>query len=161
MSKKNDKISLWEHYLTKEIGIEFKACLYFYAILFYYCVYQLCTGSFQAEILHMGEMILLTYLMGYVQVFLLWNFDEADELGGKEILGIILCTIGYTLASYFLGWFRKSIPVTGGFAAYVVFSYLCAFFVYKSKRRIDDKILNNDLKLFQTRHPDKKDSSED
>lgn len=33
--KKERKLSLWERYLTKEIGIEFKACLYFYAILFF------------------------------------------------------------------------------------------------------------------------------
>ena len=32
MSKKSGKPTLWERYLTKEIGIEFKACLYFYAL---------------------------------------------------------------------------------------------------------------------------------
>ena len=32
--KKSDKkkVSLWERYLTKEIGIEFKACLYFFGV---------------------------------------------------------------------------------------------------------------------------------
>ena len=65
------KISLWERYLTKEIGIEFKACLYFFAILFFYCVYRLCIGNIMAEILHMAEMIFLTYVIGYIQVFLL------------------------------------------------------------------------------------------
>ncbi len=29
------KTTLWERYLTTEIGIEFKACLYFFAILFF------------------------------------------------------------------------------------------------------------------------------
>ena len=29
------KPTLWERYLTKEIGIEFKACLYFFALLFF------------------------------------------------------------------------------------------------------------------------------
>lgn len=28
------KVSLWERYLTKEIGIEFKACLYFSEFFF-------------------------------------------------------------------------------------------------------------------------------
>ena len=31
-----EKPSLWERYLTKEIGIEFKACLYFFAFLFWF-----------------------------------------------------------------------------------------------------------------------------
>ena len=57
--KKSDKkkVSLWERYLTKEIGIEFKACLYFFGVLFYYCTYRLCIGVTVAEILHMAEMI--------------------------------------------------------------------------------------------------------
>ena len=55
------KVSLWERYLTKEIGIEFKACLYFFGVLFYYCTYRLCIGVTVAEILHMAEMIFLTY----------------------------------------------------------------------------------------------------
>ena len=61
--KKSDKkkVSLWERYLTKEIGIEFKACLYFFGVLFYYCTYRLCIGVTVAEILHMAEMIFLTY----------------------------------------------------------------------------------------------------
>ena len=80
------KPSLWERYLTKEIGIEFKACLYFYALLFFYCVYRVCVGSTVAEILHMAEMIFLTYIVGYLQVYLLWNFDESDHLGKKECL---------------------------------------------------------------------------
>ena len=61
MKKSNKKkVSLWERYLTKEIGIEFKACLYFFGVLFYYCTYRLCIGVTVAEILHMAEMIFLT-----------------------------------------------------------------------------------------------------
>lgn len=65
--------SLWERYLTKEIGIEFKACLYFFAILFFYCMYRLCLGKTVADMIHMAEMIGLAYLVGYLQVYLLWN----------------------------------------------------------------------------------------
>ena len=39
--KNNKKPTLWELYLTKEISIEFKACLYFFAFLFFYCMYSL------------------------------------------------------------------------------------------------------------------------
>lgn len=145
------KPSLWERYLTKEIGIEFKACLYFFAMLFFYCVYRLCVGQTVASILHMAEMIFGTYIIGYLQVFVLWNFDEADNLGKKEILGIIICTVIYTLLAYFCSWFDKNIYVTLGFMAYVVFLYVCVFLVYKCRRNIDDKILNSDLELFKTR----------
>lgn len=146
-----NKPSLWERYLTKEIGIEFKACLYFFALLFFYCVYRLCMGFKVAEILHMAEMIFLTYIVGYIQVFLLWNFDESDELGKKEIVGISICTLIYTAVSYFGNWFDKNIDVTVGFAGYVIFLYVCVYFVYKCRRKIDDKILNYDLELFKTR----------
>ena len=41
--------------------------------------------------------------------------------------------------------------VTVGFAAYVIFLYVCVYLVYKCRRKIDDKILNADLELFKTR----------
>lgn len=146
-----NKPSLWERYLTKEIGIEFKACLYFFAMLFFYCMYRLCVGLTVADIFHMAEMIFLAYVIGYLQVFLLWNFDESDELGKKEILGIAVCTAIYVTVSYFGSWFDKNIYVTIGFAFYVIFMYVCVYFVYKCRRKIDDKILNYDLEMFKSR----------
>ena len=159
MSKKN-KLTLWERYLTKEIGIEFKACLYFFAILFFYCMYRLVLGIYDAGMLHMAEMILSAYIIGYLQVYVFWNFDEADTLGGREWLGIGVCTVIYSLLSYFLKWFDKNIWVTVGFAVYVVVMYICVFFIYKSKRRIDDKKLNEDLRLFQAGHKKVQDTDE-
>ncbi len=159
MSKKN-KLTLWERYLTQEIGIEFKACLYFFAILFFYCMYRLTQGIFDAGMLHMAEMILAAYIIGYLQVYVFRNFDEADTLGGREWLGMGVCTVIYSLLSYFLKWFDKNIWVTVGFAAYVVVMYICVFFIYKSKRRIDDKKLNEDLKLFQAGHKKVQDTDE-
>lgn len=159
MSKKN-RLTLWERYLTQEIGIEFKACLYFFAILFFYCMYRLVQGIFNAGMLHMAEMILAAYIIGYLQVYVFWNFDEADTLGGREWLGLGVCTVIYSLLSYFLKWFDKNIWVTVGFAAYVVVMYVCVFFIYKSKRRIDDKKLNEDLRLFQAGHKKVHDTDE-
>ena len=108
-----------------------------------------------AEILHMAEMIFLTYAVGYLQVYVLWNFDEADAMSKKELIGIIICTIIYTVVSYIGNWFDKNPYVTLGFAAYIVFIYFCVYLVYKCRRRIDDKILNSDLKLFKTRTDNK------
>ena len=146
----NKKPTLFERYLTKEIGIEFKACLYFFAILFFYCVYKLATGVHVAGILHMTEMIIACYIMCYIQVYVFGNFDESDEPGAKEILGMLICTAVYTLLSYFLGWFEGNIWLSAGFAAYMIVVYICAFLVYLFKRRIDDKLLNEELKAFQS-----------
>ncbi len=152
MMKEKKKISLWERYLTKEISIEFKACLYFFAILFFYCVYRLCIHVTVAEILHMTEMILLTYAIGYLQVYVFWNFDEAERFGAKEFFGAFCCVIIYSAASYVFNWFNKSIPLTIGFAVYVVVVYVSVWLIYKVRRTIDDKLLNDNLALFQTRH---------
>ncbi|MCR5594617.1 MAG: DUF3021 family protein [Lachnospiraceae bacterium] len=150
--KKDNKLTLWERYLTKEIGIEFKACLYFFAILFFYCVYRIINGSFDADIIHMTEMIFTCYIIGYIQVYLFDNFDEADRLGVKEYTGMAVCTILYCLVSYFGGWFGKKLMVTLIMAAYILITYFCVFLIYKSKRTIDDKKLNEELRLFQTEH---------
>lgn len=157
MNKK--KTSLWERYLTKEIGIEFKACLYFFAILFIYCVYKLTQGSFTADILHMAEMILLCYIICYVQVYLLGNFDESESFGAKEAGGIFICTAVYTGFSLLFDWFERSVAWTAGFAAYIILVYICIFLIYKVKRRIDDKVLNEELEMFQSR-PGKEEDTE-
>lgn len=150
--KNKKKVTLWELYLTKEIGIEFKACLYFFAFLFYYCVYRLINGVYDASILHMTELILACYIIGYIQVYLLWNFDEADTLKAKEIVGMVGCTCVYCLISWLFNWFNKNLLVTLIFAAYILLVYVCVYLIYKYKRIIDDKKLNEDLKLFQTEH---------
>ena len=148
--KDKQHISLWERYLTREIGIEFKACLYFFALLFFYSVYRLCTGRTEAGILHMAEMIFACYVMGYLQVYIFRNFDEADRLGAWEIAGMLICTALYAVLSALLGWFDGRIAVTIGMAAYILVTYFCVFLIYKTKREIDDKKLNEDLKLFQS-----------
>ncbi|MCR5283632.1 MAG: DUF3021 domain-containing protein [Lachnospiraceae bacterium] len=151
MSHKNVP-TLWERYLTKEIGIEFKACLYFFAILFFYCVYQIIGHVYVASILHMAEMIFSCYGICYLQVYLFVNFDEAEKLKARECIGMLSCTLLYCLISYAGKWFDRSISTTLLFACYLLLTYFCVFLIYKYKRRIDDKALNADLKLFQTEH---------
>ncbi|MBP5159216.1 MAG: DUF3021 family protein [Lachnospiraceae bacterium] len=157
----NKKTSLWERYLTREIGIEFKACLYFFAILVFYCIYRLVSGVSQADILHMGEMILLCYVLGYVQVYLFGNFDEAWRLGAREIAGLSVCTVIYTALSYVFEWFERDVPWTCGFFAYVIVLYVCVILVYRTKRRIDDKELNRELELFKARPDRDEDEAEE
>ena len=150
--KGDEKLSVWERYLTKEIGIEFKSCLYFFAILFYYCVFRIVTGRLDAGIVHMAEMIFACYIIGYVQVLVFKNFDEADCLGRIEWLGLTVCTLFYGALSFALNWFDRNLYVSLGFTAYVFVTYLCVVVIYRSKRRIDDKKLNEDLMIFRTEH---------
>ena len=63
-------------------------------------------GVYAAKILYMAEMIFTTYIVGYVQICLLGNFDEAERFGGKEFLSAAGCTAVYTLVSYLCGWFE-------------------------------------------------------
>lgn len=143
--------NIWVHYITKEIGIEFKACLYFFCILFFYSVYRLSRGCYEASILHMTEMIFLTYAMGYVQVYLLSNFDEGPQFKRREVFYMLLCTSVYTGISFLGSWFDRDLPATALFACYMIVIYLCAFLVYKCRREYDEKLLNADLRAFQMR----------
>lgn len=132
-------------YLAVEIVIEYKACLYFFVILFFCCVYRMLCGSFQISILHMGEMIMAAYLMEYLQVYLLWNFDEAERLGRREICCILFCTALYTAASWGGGWLERDVAATLSFAAFLVFAYWCVYLIHKIKRAIDTENLNRML----------------
>jgi len=154
MSKGKRKVSAFERYLRDEIGIEFKACLYFFAMLFFYCVYRVVGGVYNASILHMAELILMTYGMGYLQVYVLSNFDEAERLGKKEVCYLVLCSLLYTGSSWLFGWFDRQVWWTVGFLCYTLFEYVCAFWVYSVKRKIDEKVLNEDLRAFQERRSD-------
>lgn len=149
--KENPLRTMWEHYLTKEIEIEFKACLYFYCILFFYCIYRIICGSWEASILHMAEMIFSTYVMGYLQVFLLENFDEGQCTGKKTLFYSFLCTCIYTGLSWALSWYDRSLVATGSYFLFMEFTYMCTFLVYKCKRDLDTKLLNKELDAFKER----------
>lgn len=142
-------MSRFKQYLASEIGIEFKACLYFFAILFFYSMYRILQGSFFANIIVMAEMIFSTYIMGYIQVYLLGNFDEAEQLTWREILASVFCSIVYSSISFFGKWYDRNITVTVLFFCYILFCYICAFFIYKIKRDVDTAVLNHELENFK------------
>lgn len=146
---RNKLIRGFKRYLSDEIAIEYKACLYFFAILFFYCVYLIYNGIYSASILHMSEIILTTYIVGYLQVYGLYNFDEAEKLSGREAAALFLCSGLYTAVSFFSGWFGQSMAVTGLFFFYMLFMYWCAYLVNKIKRTIDTENLNKMLKEFK------------
>lgn len=144
-------MSRLKKYLSSEIGIEFKAGLYFFTILFFYCLYRIGQGSFQADIIIMAEMIFCAYVMGYIQVFLLGNFDEGEKFGIREGLSSLLCSALYTAASFILNWYDRNIMATMAFYFYMLFCYICMFLVYKIKRDIDTELLNQELEEFKKR----------
>ena len=136
-------------YLLAEVGIEFKACMYFFAILFFYCVYKITQGCFQADMLVMLEMILTTYVMGYVQVYLLKNFEESDHMGAFELLASIGCSLVYVGISFLFSWFeRKWLPEVI-FFAYVLICYISIFLIYYVRRHFDTEELNFELEVFK------------
>ena len=142
-------MSWFKRYLASEIGIEFKACLYFFAILFFYSMYQIWQGSFFTSIILMAEMIFSTYIMGYIQVYLLGNFDEAEQLTWREILASVFCSIVYSGISFLGKWYDRNITITVLFFCYILFCYICVFFVYKVKRDVDTAVLNHELENFK------------
>lgn len=146
----NKKIlSFMEQYLTKKIGAEIKCCLTFLLILTYYCIYRWVGGLSEAGIIHMLEMVMLAYVMEWIQVLMHSDFDEVDRLKMKEWSLILIGSMVYAVVGHLCGWFEWKIAVSVGFGFYMVCAYLCTFLVYKIKRAIDAKILNDDLKHFK------------
>ncbi len=136
-------------YLGNEIWIEYKACLYSFCITVFYCLYLVCRGMDSASILVMFESVVLAYLMGYVQVYLLRDFDEAERIGRWEGGSMAGCSAVYTLASYVLNWFERSLPVTGLFFCFMMFSYFCVYLVNRIRRAFDTRNLNKMLADFK------------
>ncbi len=136
-------------YLRDEIAIEYKACLYFFFILFFYCVCLVCNGIYSAGIWHMAEIILTAYCMVYLQVYGFHNFDEAEQLGKKEAAAMFLCTGLYTAASFGFQWFGRHMAVTVLFFCYMLFGYWCVYLINKIKRKIDTENLNRMLSEFK------------
>lgn len=149
--KKSSFKEKFMHYLGAEVWIEYKACLYSYCMMVFYCIFLLCRSVYQARILIMAEMVIVAYFMGYVQVYLLKNFDESDKLGKHEIVSTLLCCFSYTLISYVLDWFGRSLLATGLFFLFMLFSFVCVCLVNRIRRAYDTQNLNKMLSEFKKR----------
>nr|WP_305141933.1 DUF3021 family protein [uncultured Acetatifactor sp.] len=145
-SRKKEK---WLHWLGTEVAVEYKACLYFFVIHFYYSIYQVTGEIYTVSLVHMMEMIFATYGMGYLQVLALDNFDEAEHFRRKELALSLLCAALYTAVSYLLEWFDREVLATGGFFIYCMAAYGCAYLANKWKRYVDTKRLNAMLRAYQ------------
>ena len=99
----------------------------------------------------MLQMVLLAYVLDWIQALVRADFDEVDRLGWKEWLVTLLGSAIYACAGWLLDWFDGRVAVTVGFGAYMVVVYWCTFWIYAIKRAIDAKLLNEELKAFQAR----------
>ncbi len=140
-----------EKFFVSEIGIEFKAALYFYSMLFFYIVCRLLSGSRQLEIFTVLEMIAATYVMAFVQFFLLGNFDESESIGVREVLLAAGCSLVYAAASRMLGWFGGSMAVTAVFYIFMMVCYGCTYWLYSFRRSAATKQLNRELEAFKNK----------
>ena len=148
---RKEKITVWELFFSRDIGIEIKACLYYCCILAYYFIFRIIRGSLDASIIHMIEMICATYIIGYLQFYVMANFDEEDEFSWKTVVYSLLCSFIYMVVAVFCKWYDGMFFVNAGFFAFMEFCYLSYFFIYRMKKRIDTRILNHELREFQER----------
>ncbi|MGN0475512.1 MAG: hypothetical protein ACI4IJ_10520 [Acutalibacteraceae bacterium] len=140
---------IFEKWLSNDIGLQFKGGLYFFCLTFFYCMVQIFKDIYTLDILILTEIAIVLYLICYVQMYLLDNFDESDKFGKNEVFGTAVCTTIYTVLSYILNWFGRGIAVTAIFAGYVILCYISVFLCYKIKRSIDTKYLNNMLEKYK------------
>lgn len=138
-----------EKYLSREIRIEYKTCLYFSCILFYYFIYLIIDGVYLARIIYMCEMILAAYFTGYVQEYIFHNFDEADHLNRYVFGKMVLCSGFYTAVSYIFCWFGRHLAAEVIFYLYMMLVYAFVYLFHKLKRAADTKNLNKMLEEFK------------
>ncbi|MDY5636074.1 DUF3021 domain-containing protein [Streptococcus orisratti] len=136
------KTKWWEGFLSQEIANEYKTAVYCFCVYFFYSAYQLLQGRTTANIYYLIEMVIVTYVITQIQVFLFNNFDEADRLARRELLGLIVCSCLYGLVGQWLSWFDGNLLAAACFVIYVMLEYLTIFIANKIKRSIDSKKLN-------------------
>ena len=144
-------IKLWQRLLSDEITVEFKSCLFFFCILFFYCCYRLIQNNTQADILHMFEMIILAYGMCYFQLYVLDSFDDGAHINLLSFVKCFFCTGVYTIVSYIGQWFDRNLIATACFFLYLFIAYSCTLVINRFKRQYDEKVLNEELQAFQHR----------
>ncbi len=141
-----EKFKTW---LSAEVEIEYKACIYFGCILAFACCYNLWRGTNYVNIFHMLEMIFTAYIVCYLQVYFFHNFDEAEKIDGSSILGAALCTGIYTVVSWLFNWFERNLIAEILFSGYMLLLFFSIYLINKIKRIADTEKLNGMLEEFK------------
>lgn len=138
-----------ERFLLKELGIEFKAALYFYSMFFFYLAYKIWCGNIQGNLLVLVEMIAITYIMAWLQMVLLGNFDEAEKIDLFVIIKSICSSVVYAGISYLGNWFDRNLIVTIIYFVFMILCYGCVYWAYSFRRIVSTKEMNEELQAFK------------
>ena len=141
----------WQQWISREVSLEYKTSLYCFCLYFFYACHQLLKGVTTASIVVLFQMALVAYGVTFIQFYFFDNFDEADHIAGKKVLGPLVCTSIYSLVAYFLNWFDKRILVFSLFMAFLFLEYFLIFYFNRLKRKIDSKHLNQLLEDYKRR----------
>lgn len=143
--------SKWKDFLSKEIAIDYKTCIYALCVLIFDTGFQLWHHQYYISILFLLEMITCAYIVTYVQVYLFNDFDEAKRFYLKEWVELLVCIILYDLLAYLLGWFgRGNVAwVLIFFSVYLLICYFSIYIANKIKRKIDTNRLNQLLEDYK------------
>lgn len=141
----------WKDFLSKEIAIDYKTCIYALCVLIFDAGFQLWHHQYYISILFLLEMITCAYIVTYVQVYLFNDFDEAKRFSLKEWVELLVCIILYDLLAYLLGWFgRGNVAwVLIFFSVYLLICYFSIYIANKIKRKIDTNRLNQLLEDYK------------
>lgn len=143
--------SKWKDFLSKEIAIDYKTCIYTLCLLIFDAGFQLWHHQYHISILFLIEMITCAYIVTYVQVYLFNDFDEVKRFSLKEWVELLACIILYDLLAYLLGWFgRGNVAwVLIFFSVYLLICYFSIYIANKIKRKIDTNRLNQLLEDYK------------
>ena len=138
-----------EQFLLKELGIEFKAALYFYTMFFFYFAYRIWCGSIQANLIVLVEMIAATYIMAWLQTVLLGNFDEAEKVDVSVVIKMFCSAVVYVGISYVGNWFDRNLIVTAIYFVFMIACYISVYWAYSFRRIVSTKEMNDELQAFK------------
>ena len=98
------------------------------------------------------------YVVGYIQVYLFRNFDEAPGIGRREAAGLLVCSLIHGSAAHLLGWFDGRRQAAVWFTLFMIACYLTLYVCNRIRRRADTEKLNRMLAEFkkeEQRHGEK------
>ena len=67
----------------------------------------------------MLEMVLLAYVIGWIQNLLHYDFDEVNDLKIRVWISVAVSSFVYAAVGHFAGWFDGNIGVCIGFGFYL------------------------------------------
>ena len=128
--------------------------LYFAAIVFFVSLIRLCFGDWTLSILHLGEMLLVSFVVGFLQAILLPGSTDYSKglFFGRSVIWLLISVTLAMGVSILGGWFVGlpgwCVLLMGG----LMLVGFCAMLLgQRFEQDMDTLRLNDDLKRFQGR----------